>query len=71
MANSLNSKFAVFIRVHIYQQMREPERAIDTLLDDLETWPNNQIPNEYFLMLFKSMITPKQADRLAEIISTC
>jgi len=54
---SLNTKFAVFIRVHIFQQMRESERAIDTLLEDLETWSIDKIPNEYLLMLFKSMIS--------------
>jgi len=56
---SLNTKFAVFIRVHIFQQMRESERAIDTLLEDLETWSIDKIPNEYLLMLFKSMISSK------------
>lgn len=68
---SLNTKFAVFVRVHIYQQMRESEKAVDTLLDDLEGWIIDQIPNEYLLMLIKSMITLKQAERLSEIIEKC
>lgn len=68
---SLNTKFAVFVRVHIYQQMRESEKAVDTLLDDLEGWMMDHIPNEYLLMLIKSMITLKQAERLSEIIEKC
>lgn len=57
--SSQSSKFAVFIRVHIYQQMRESERAVDALLEDLETWAVEKIPSEYFLMLFKSMLSVK------------
>ena len=68
---SMNTKYAVFIRVHIFQQMRESERAVDTLLEDLETWIIDRIPNEYLLMLFKSMITLKQAERLSQIVEKC
>ena len=67
----MDSKFAVFIRVHIYQQMRESERAVDVLLDDLESWSIERIPNEYLLMLIKSMITLKQAERMSEIVEKC
>lgn len=45
--------------------MRESERAVDTLLEDLESWSIDRIPNEYLLMLFKSMISLKQAERLS------
>jgi len=67
----LSTKFGVFVRVHIYQQMRESEKAVDTLLDDLDSWSIDSIPNEYLLMLIKSMITLKQAERLSEIVEKC
>jgi hypothetical protein len=51
--------------------MRESERAVEALLEDLETWAVEKIPSEYFLMLFKSMLSVKQAERLAMIVDRC
>jgi len=51
--------------------MRQPEKAVDVLLEDLETWPIESISNEYFLMLAKSMITVTQAEKLSEVIEKC
>jgi hypothetical protein len=51
--------------------MRESERAVDVLLDDLESWSIERITNEYLLMLIKSMITLKQAERMSEIVEKC
>lgn len=67
----LNTKFAVFVRIHILQQMRQPERAVDILLDDLETWPLESIPDEYFLMLSKSVLSLKHAEKLSLLIEKC
>jgi len=51
--------------------MRQPEKAVDVLLEDLETWSIESISNEYFLMLAKSMITVTQAEKLSEVIEKC
>ena len=67
----LNTKFAVFVRIHILQQMRQPERAVDILLDDLETWPLESIQDEYFLMLSKSVLSLKHAEKLSLLIEKC
>jgi len=37
--------------------MRQSDKAIDALLDDLQNWPIDSISDEYFLMLTKSMVT--------------